>query len=138
VTRYSCHPGFTLKPPTIELSSGFVEEPPIEGEGRKFRGNWGDIRGASGSGGGEPGTREVKAPFGSEVEKASPDGIVLRIYAPCSGYCATGDDGIQVEETEDVNRELRGKSCDDVHCSCGEVYVDETGLVVDQFAFLSV
>ena len=128
---YPCHPGFALEPSILKLSSGLVEEPPIERKGGKFRGDGRDVRDASGSSGREPCTREVKTPIGSEEEETSPYGIVLCIYAPYSGHRETGDNGVQIEETEDVNREFRGKSCDDVYRSYGVVDVDETGLVID-------
>jgi len=102
VARYLGHLAFTLEPAVLELGSGFVEEPPIKGERGKSRGDGGDIRDAPGCGGSEPGAGEVEGPFGSTIEEAAPDCIVLSIYAPCPGYRATGDDRVQIEEAEEV------------------------------------
>ena len=77
------------------------------------------------------GAGEVETPLCSAVEETSPDSIVLGIHTPYSGYCETGDDRVQVEETEKVNREFRGEPCDDIHCGGEGVQVDETGFVVD-------
>lgn len=138
VAGYLGHLGFALEPSILELSSRLVEERPIKGKGGEFRGDGRDERDASGCGGREPRAGEVETPFGSAAEKASPDRIILSICTPSPGYCTTGDDRVQVEEAEEVNREFGRKSCNNVHCGCKGVDIDETGLVVDQFALLSV
>ena len=138
VARHPRHLGFALEPAVLELSPGLVEEPPIKGERGMPWGDGGDIRDAPGCGGREPGAGEVESPFWSTIEETSPDCIILGIYAPCPGYRATGDDRLQVKEAEEVYRKFGGESCDDI-CGGGEgVEVNETGLVIDEFAFLSV